>query len=588
MTSIPLDEQLPTILAVDDHQKNLYTLNKILAHLDANIVFAGSGNEALAALLNHDVALVLLDIQMPDMDGFEVASIMREDEKAKHIPIIFLTAIQKESKHISQGYNLGAVDYLFKPVDPDILLHKVQIFLGLYNYRQQSLIQLLHETRAELGVRQKELEKLAHQDKLTGLCNRATLESLTSQEISRAKRHDYLLALLFIDLDHFKKVNDSLGHLIGDQLLQQVSQRLCDSLRHEDIVARLGGDEFAILLTDFNEPSIAGRVAQKVIAALSPVFEVEQHQLHVTASIGIATYPIAGKTLESLLRCADIAMYRAKELDRNNHQFFTQDLNVKYMKRATLENALHQAIDENQLYLAYQPKYYLDSRTLSGAEALLRWQHPILGNIPPDEFISIAEECGLIIPIGQWVINEVCRQINAWQDKFDFSPAVAINLSPLQLSDKTFIDSLSLILNSSSLEAQSIEFELTETALMEAGSYLVEILQQLHQLNIKISIDDFGTGYSSLARLKTLPINALKIDRSFINDLTTDPNDRAIVTSIISLAHNLGIDVIAEGIETQEQENFLCSQQCAEGQGYFYSRPLSAEILEEKFLASKS
>ena len=416
--------------------------------------------------------------------------------------------------------------------------------------------------------------QMATHDALTGLPNRLLLQDRIEQALVQDARNQRQIAVLFIDLDHFKTINDSLGHEIGDFLLKAVAERLLACVRNEDTVARQGGDEFIVVLNSIGESLDAAKVAQKILDSLGQPYHIHENELHIGGSIGIAIFPEDGTNAEALLKNSDIAMYYAKENGRNNYQFFTKELNKSAHERHTLGLDLRYALERNELVLYYQPVMNMPGNRLHSVEALLRWRHPEHKLMAPDKFINLAEETGLIIPIGKWVLRTVCRQIKIWQDQGYDVPKVAINLSGRQFRDKELIKDISSILNETKVAAKYISLEITESMLIDNIEKGVETLKCLSEMGIHISIDDFGTGYSSLSYLKRFPINTLKIDRSFVHDIVTDKNDHTIVTAIIAMAHSLGIDVIAEGIETKEQLRLLIAQKCNHYQGYYFSKPV--------------
>ena len=422
---------------------------------------------------------------------------------------------------------------------------------------------------------------LAYYDALTGLPNRTLLADRAAKAIAVAQRNGARVAVLFMDLDGFKHVNDSLGHLLGDALLQLVGQRLGQQTRRADTLSRFGGDEFVLLLTESEGPESIAAAARRCLDALSTPFELDGHDIDITTSIGISVFPDDGQTLEALVKNADTAMYQAKESGRNQFRFFETAMNARATARATLGNDLRRALERNELFLHYQPQAEITSGDIVGVEALVRWQHPQLGTIPPADFIPVAEEIGLIGRLGEWVLNEACRQAVAWQRAGLPHIPVAVNLSALQLRSPDFLDSVRRALQSAGLDAHWLELELTESVLMHQVDSVMQTLHGLSELGIRIAIDDFGTGYSSLAYLRRLAIDKLKIDRSFIRDLSVDPEDALIVATIIRMAHSLRLRVIAEGVEASEQLATLRAQGCDEIQGYHLSRPLPADALAE-------
>ena len=417
---------------------------------------------------------------------------------------------------------------------------------------------------------------LANYDALTGLPNRTLLRDRMEHEITVAHRRHKQAGVLCLDLDNFKTINDSLGHSTGDLLLQAVAERLKECVREGDTLARLGGDDFVVVLSDFHQAGDTVQVAQKILDALSRPYNIVGHELIVTSSIGISIYPDDGKDAESLLKNADAAMYHAKQSGRNNYKFFTHDMNARVLQRLSLEGSLRRALEREEFVLHYQPQVEIGSGRIVGLEALIRWQHPDMGMVSPAQFIPVAEESGLIVPIGEWVLNEACRQNRAWQDEGLPAVPVAVNISARQLWQKGLARVIEQALRDSGLPARYLELEMTESAIMHDMEQLIEMLREFSAMGLQLSIDDFGTGYSSLNYVKRFPLDKLKIDQSFVRDLTTDPDDAAITSAIISMARSLNLKVIAEGVETVEQLRFLAAHQCDEIQGYYFSRPLPA------------
>ena len=424
--------------------------------------------------------------------------------------------------------------------------------------------------------------EMATHDALTGLPNRNLLRDRIAQALAHDRRSQKQAAVLFIDLDHFKIINDSLGHDMGDLLLQDVAARLGAIVRSEDTVARRGGDEFIVLLPDMAGAQDAGVVAQKILDGLIQPFLINGKELHIGGSIGITLFPSDGEDVETLLKNSDIAMYHAKENGRNNYQFFAPEMNRRATERHTLGIDLRHALERNELLLHFQPIVDMPGGKLTSMEVLLRWQHPQLGLISPARFIPLAEENGLIVPIGEWVLQQSCLQRMAWRNQGYDIPKLAINLSIRQFRHKTLVADIARILAETGMEGNSLTLEITESMLVENVEETIRTLQQLNALGLEISIDDFGTGYSSLSYLKRYPINTLKIDRSFVRDIATDPNDAAIIAAIIVMARNLKMQVIAEGVETEEQLAFLLQQGCNRFQGFYFSEPLPASEIENR------
>lgn len=418
---------------------------------------------------------------------------------------------------------------------------------------------------------------LAQHDYLTGLPNRALLTERLSHAIGLASRHNRQVALLFLDLDFFKDINDSLGHAIGDQLLQSVAVRLTACVRATDMVCRQGGDEFVILLTEIEKPQDAAHVSETLCAAFAKPHLIGGHELHVTLSIGISIYPDDGITVDALMQNADTAMYHAKTCGRSNYQFFMADLNTLAAERLSVESGLRRALIQGEFLLHYQPQIDLTSGAMTGVEALIRWMNPDLGLVYPGQFVAIAEECGIMVPIGRWVLREACRHVKVWLDSGLRAVPVAVNISVSEFRSKSFLDSVALILRETGLPPRYLELELTESILMRDAESSASAIEALEAMGVKLAIDDFGMGYSSLSCLKRFPIGTLKIDQSFVRDITTNADDATIVSAVIGMGRNLNLRVIAEGVETHEQLAFLRTHQCDEGQGFYFSHPLSAE-----------
>ncbi|TFV97077.1 EAL domain-containing protein [Oxalobacteraceae bacterium OM1] len=736
----------PTVLMVDDTPTNLGVLALVLEEQGFDVAVAQDGEEALsrARLVHPD--LILLDVMMPGIDGFETCRRLKHDAALRAIPVIFMTALADHADKVL-GFQVGAVDYVTKPFQMEEVLARIRTHLALRNMQQQLAEQnrrlqqevqlreqidaylqcaydeleervaertaelaqanamlkaeIAERTRAEESLRQKEnrirrlvdsniigvyfweldgriteandaflnllgytqqdvrsgtvrwdlittphhreqaraafgelkhtgsctpfemeylkrdggtvpvlvgaafvnggqengvafvldlterkqaeerIRYMADHDALTGLPNRALLQDRLKQALAHAHRSQTQVAVMFIDLDYFKHINDSLGHQVGDELLRMVADRLQHCVREGDSVARLGGDEFVLTLAMVGGSNDAAVVAQKALDALDAPFLCGEHELHVSGSIGISLYPSDGADVETLMRTADTAMYYAKEKGRGNYQFFTPSLNRAAQQRHTLTTALRHAIAHNELALHYQPQVDLESGRIFSAEALLRWRRPGKSTIACSEFISIAEETGLILPIGEWVLREACHQLKAWHRLGYTDMVIAVNLSPRQFFQPNFQATIKTILDETGVRADALDLEITESVLMQRSDDNVATLNRLSNMGIKLSVDDFGTGYSSLAYLQRFPVDALKIDKSFVSGIGQDSNDTALVTAIISMAHSLRLKVLAEGVETPEQISFLQAHGCLSAQGFYYSEPVSAEEFTE-------
>jgi diguanylate cyclase (GGDEF)-like protein/PAS domain S-box-containing protein len=469
---------------------------------------------------------------------------------------------------------------ILKSVVPVILKgrkHFIESFIDISNLKQA----------------QEQITRMAYFDSLTNLPNRLLFRDRLQLAINYAERHRSLFALLILDLDNFKRINDTLGHRVGDLLLKEAAQRLTDSMRSTDAivrqstdefdttVARQGGDEFTILLTEINHVQHAAKVSQRFLEALAQPFVLDGHEIFISASIGLALYPLDGKDLDSLLKNADIAMYHAKEKGRNNYQFFQQSMNVAALERLSLESSLRKALEQNEFILFYQPQMDIRSGNIVGVEALIRWKHPERGMIPPFEFIPLAEETGLIAPIGEWVLNTACRQSKEWQKQGNARLCVSVNISGHQFRMQNISKTVTRALEAADLDPRFLMLEITESTIMQHTEEIMAMFHELTALGVRFSIDDFGTGYSSLSYLKSFPIHELKIDRSFIKDITTNTDTAAIAKAIIAMAHSLKLKVVAEGVETEQQLKLLYDEGCDEMQGYLISRPIPAgEVLK--------
>jgi len=444
----------------------------------------------------------------------------------------------------------------------------------------------LHEGTVEditdRKIAEERVQYLAYYDALTGLPNRTLLYDRLSKALAGARRQKDKVALLFLDLDRFKNINDSLGHSVGDLLLKEAAERLKNTARGQDTVARLAGDEFLIVLTDVKDIPDAAVAAERFMDAITAEFVVQGHPLNVSCSLGISIFPEHGQDGETLIKHADAAMYSAKDYGRDSFRFFTADMNAQAVERLTLENSLRLALDRQELFLEYQPQMDMGTGRVTGLEALLRWQHPELGLVPPDKFIRIAENSGLIMPIGEWVLRTACSQARKWQDAGLPPVPVAVNVSAVQFRQEGFRELIRRVLHETGLASQYLELELTESLLLSNADVRFLVLNDLKAMGLKLAIDDFGTGYSSFSYLKHFPVSKLKIDRSFVSDVAVNPDDAAITAAIISMAKSLNLKVIAEGVENEAQMSFLRAHHCDEIQGFYFSKPLSADDVLDK------
>jgi len=688
----PKRSTLPTVLIVDDDHVMRMVEQETLIQFEFDVVEAADGEQALELLVEPPPDLVLLDVDMPGVDGFEVCRRIRRSWDATEVPVIMVTGMD-DLASINQAYEAGANDFISKPINWPILGYRARYvlrsaqaartlreleekqaaivrampdmiflmdrdgtyldykagydttpfvppadFLGrnvaevlpadvgqtlLYGIGRaldkgdlQSVVYKLpmpdgiHHYEARIArsgsdkavavvrditlqkLNEEKIRRLAYFDTLTGMPNRQHFIERLDQELLRAHREKRRLALLFLDLDGFKRINDTLGHSAGDYLLQSVAARLKERLRAGDIVsrpaldesgvhfARLGGDEFTVVLPDIEDTEVVKLIAERVQAVLNRPFQIGEEEITVSASIGIAMFPDDGNDAAALLKHADTAMYHAKDQGRNNWQMYSKTLTTQAMARLSLENDIRKGLERDEFRLHYQPQVLALDGRIVGMEALIRWQHPQRGLVSPAEFIPVAEESGLIVPMGEWVMRTACRQVRAWQVAGLATPRVAVNLSARQVRAADFIDSVAAVIAETGIRGDLLELELTESILMDSELHLIERLHQLRALGVHFSIDDFGTGYSSLAYVKRFPIGMLKIDQSFVRGLPHSTDDAGITTAIIAMARSLDLDVIAEGVETDAQRAFLQKAQCSKLQGYLFSPPVPPEKME--------
>jgi len=557
---------IKTLLLVEDNLGDARLIREMLNEpnsLNTELTQLESMTAAEAHLAKHAVDIILLDLGLPDAQGLE--AIRRSHAAAPDVPLVVLTGLDDESVAL-QALQQGAQDYLIKG----------QIERrGLQRALRYAIERKAMESAALAMARQ--MAHSAEHDFLTGLPNRMLLNDRVGQAIALAKRHVRKVAVLFLDLDGFKHINDSLGHPVGDKLLQSVAKCLVDCIRGSDSVSRQGGDEFVVLLLDLEDAEDAAVTARRMLEAVAQPHHVDHHDLHVTASIGVSVYPDDGLDAEALIKNADTAMYQAKENGRRSFQFFKPAMNARAVERQFIEEGLRRALERREFALHYQPKVNLTTGAITGAEALIRWTHPTRGPVSPADFIPVAEDCGLILPIGAWVLREACEQARAWMDAGLPVTSMAVNVSAMEFRDKSFLDRLFATLAETGLDPRALELELTESVLMKHAASTAIILQALRKRGIQIAVDDFGTGYSSLSYLQRFPVDAVKIDQSFVRQISTAGADTTIVKAVIGMARGLKLRVIAEGVETLEQVAFLRAYRCEEAQGYYFGRPVPAQ-----------
>jgi len=577
------------ILIADDSAISRCLVQKTLECGGYEVLAVENGRSAVECLSSADgPRLALLDWVMPELDGLSVCRQIRSLSNHPYIYMILLTSnVSKED--MVRGFEAGVDDYLTKPCDPEEL--KARLRAG------QRILRL-----------QDKLIQDARQDPLTRLPNRAFFLDQLVGCVKRAKRlPDYIFAVLFVDIDGFKDVNDSLGHFAGDQLLVQIAERLLSSVRREDVVscsadsngevrqpgedtlARMGGDEFTILLVDIRDASDGIRVAERIQQKLEAPFLISGQEVSITASIGIALSATGYSTAEGILRDADTAMYRAKALGKSRYEICDPAMHARAMSRLKLETDLRRAMDSEEFRVHYQPIVSLRDCRIIGFEALLRWQRPGFGLVMPREFVPVAEETGLILISGLWVLHEACRQMRAWNLQFPSDPAftVAVNISGKQFAQPDLVSEVDRILRETCLDPHCLKLELTESVTMREVERAARIFGELKTLGVRLSMDDFGTGYSSLSYLRRFPLDTLKIDRSFVSEMEDTSESRAIVQMILSLGRSLGMEMVAEGVETAEQVSLLRSLGCEYAQGYFFSKPTDQEGMAEVLLKSR-
>ena len=678
----------PKILLVDDKPENLVVLEKLLKSLQVTTYKTTSGNEALSMMLEHDFALALLDVQMPEMDGYELLETMLLDERTAHIPVIFITANYRDEAHKIKGYKYGAVDYLYKPIQEDLLLGKIKVFIDLYeektkhrkaeeqfqsilnaasegilgldwngnihfanpiaekllHYPRNSLVtlnfnqllksdnmngnswdnKLIYDTCqkglvyhsedtyfvcadgksfpveytatplssntqdglvivfSDVTVRkafEEQLMSLAMYDHLTKLPNRLFFEKILSQSIARNLRNKSLMAVLFLDLDKFKLVNDTLGHDMGDALLKAFANRLRSCVRQSDTIARLGGDEFAIILDPIARQEDAAPTAEKIITAAQKPYQFGETEVLNSTSIGIAVFPTSGTSAATLVKNADIAMYKAKQSGRNSYHYFTDSMHEQSRRKETLMQELRTAIKQEAIALHYQPALSIKTNKIEYVEALVRWENSKYGAISPLEIVNLAEETGLIFDLGKLLLTKTLQEAKNWYQKNIFSGRIVFNISSNQLLQHDLLDLFTEISKEFSFPLESLAIDITEESLLHNSPSSLSMIQAMHEAGMQVNLNNFGSGFSSLNLLRQLPLSILKIDRTFMKATVENENEIHIIHALITLAHSLSFSAMAEGIESVEQAKILTEHGCDYLQGYYFSPPLPSEPL---------
>jgi len=593
----------PRLLIVDDISDNRTILTRRFQRRGFEVVEADSGYVAIELISRELFDLVLLDVMMPGIDGIETLKRIRSQKSASALPVIMVTA-KAESDNIVDALELGANDYVTKPVDFAVALARVNTQISRKRAEQQvalaneelrkanedlerrveertsRLVDANQRLKVEIADRQESQARsqyLAYHDSLTGLGNRLLFKEQLEEALKDVSVTPHPLAVIFLDLDGFKAVNDTLGHSVGDLLLKSVATKLRDILPRTDRIARLGGDEFAILQISATQPGSSIALAEKIIEIIGQPCSIDGHDVTVGASVGIAVSHPGKMNTENFLKSADLAMYSAKSDGRGTYRMFDPEMDAIVQARRILERDMRTALAQDDFRLFYQPLVNLQTRRVTAFEALMRWQHPVRGGVPPAEFIPVAEEMGLIVQLGEWALRQACAEAVGWPDGI----CVSVNLSPLQFAKGNLVSTVVSALASSGLPASRLELEITETVLLEKSDRNILILNQLRKLGVRISMDDFGTGYSSIGYLRSFPFDKIKIDQSFVRDLMVDEGSLAIVRAIAGLGVSFGMTTTAEGVETEEQMRCLNLEGCIEVQGYLYSKPVPAnEIIE--------
>jgi len=556
-------EERPIVVLADDDPSIRLMVRHVLESEDFDIVEASDGLEAIKAVEKHHPALILLDAVMPGIDGFTTCQQIKEKGHTD-IPVMMITGLDDDAS-VERAYEVGAIDFITKPIKWAVLKHRVKSVVA----------KVIAERKVQL---------LAYRDKLTDLPNRLLFADRLEQAVIRSERSRTSMALMLIDIDDFKLVNDSFGHDAGDKLIKAVGHLISKSLRRADTIARLGGDEFAVIIEGIDSPDDAISIADNLTTILEHNVRLDDQETYTSASIGIAVYPDDGKDARTLLKNADTAMFRAKENGRHCFQFYKPEMSVTAMERLDLENSLKAAFENDEFVIHYQPVIDIHKNEIVSVEALLRWQHPDKGMIQPSDFINVIEDCGLIVALGEWLIHSVCKQLRVWQEAGLKDQNVSINLAPRQFKEQDLVAIFTQAVAENNVDASSLSVEITERTLIDNIGEVESTLKKLRKMGMKVYLDDFGTGYASLAYLKEFPVDVVKIDRAFVAGIPDSEEDSAIVEAIAGLTRGLKLALLAEGVENERQLDMLKSVGCQYAQGYYWSRALPGDEFEQFYM----
>ncbi len=556
-------EERPIVVLADDDPSIRLMVRHVLESEDFDIIEASDGLEAIKAVEKHHPALILLDAVMPGIDGFTTCQQIK-DKGHTDIPVMMITGLDDDAS-VERAYEVGAIDFITKPIKWAVLKHRVKSVVA----------KVIAERKVQL---------LAYRDTLTSLPNRLLFADRLEQAVIRSERSRTSMALMLVDIDDFKLVNDSFGHDAGDKLIKAVGELISKSLRRADTIARLGGDEFAVIIEGIEGPDDAISIADNLTTILEHNVRLDDQETYTSASIGIAIFPEDGKDARTLLKNADTAMFRAKENGRHCFQFYKPEMSVSAMERLDLENSLKAAFENDEFIVHYQPVIDIHKNEVVGVEALLRWQHPEKGMIQPADFVNVIEDCGLIVAVGEWLVNSVCSQLRVWREAGMENQNISINLSPRQFKEQDLVASFTQAMAENSVEGSSLSVEVTERTLIDNIGEVDSTLRKLRGMGIKIMLDDFGTGYASLAYLKEFPVDVVKIDRAFVTGIPDNEEDSTIVDAIAGLTRGLKLALLAEGVENERQLNVLKSIGCQYAQGFYWSKALPGNEYEQFYM----